>query len=182
MTKEEADIAQRCQLDVICTRNGNGDKRYKVVEFIRHRDTILNNQFAYSVYLKPLSGNSWIKCNVYQIEFAEEPVSEQVKSGNSDNLKDLIDIAQRYNVGVLTENKDCQKNLQYKIKEFIRRGNSEIGFTYFVTLWNKNEPKYALTDPVPIDEITIVPGWDKFVMSKLKERADKQAVESLKRS
>lgn len=181
MTREQADLAQRKQIDVICIREGHGNTLYRITEFIRMRDPVLNNIFTYSVMLEPLKGRSSVRCGVHDADYASQEQEYYCFSENTaSKQRDLMDIAQRYNLSVTTQNKDCRR-IHYKIKEFIRRGNEKEGFSYFAVLWNKEESKYALTDPVPVDEISIIPGWSKFALDKLEERRKKQAVESLKK-
>lgn len=51
MTKEEADLAQRYNVGVMIKKPGYEGELFFIKEFIRWRDSLLNNQFAYSLVL-----------------------------------------------------------------------------------------------------------------------------------
>ena len=95
--------------------------------------------------------------------------------------KDEADMAQRYNICVTIKDPAHEGKIKY-IKEFIRWRDPRLHneFAYSVVLWNKNEPRYGVTQ-VDIGKVEIVPGFKQFIDNKLKERADKQALENLKR-
>lgn len=97
--------------------------------------------------------------------------------------KEQADLAQRYNVGCLLDMEGYKGKILY-IKELIRwrepwRNKNSNKFAYSVTLWNKNEPRYGIVQ-VDISKVKIMPGFDKFIENKLKERVERQAVEKLK--
>lgn len=97
--------------------------------------------------------------------------------------KEQADLAQRYNVGCLLDMEGYQGKILY-IKELIRwrepwRNKNSNEFAYSVTLWNKNEPRHSIIQ-TDISKVRIMPGFDKFIDNKLKERAERQAVEKLK--
>ena len=95
--------------------------------------------------------------------------------------KEEADLAQRYNVGVMINEPGYEGKMLF-IKEFIRwrypRLNNQ--FAYSLVLWNRNEPRNSLVQ-IDIGKVEIMPGFKQLIDSKLKERADKQAVESLKK-
>lgn len=95
--------------------------------------------------------------------------------------KEEADLAQRYNVPCLI-NREGYGSQQYYIKEFTRRRDPLLNntFQYSATMWNQQLPRYGLVT-VDIGKIKLVPGFDKFIENKLKERAEKQAVSNLKK-
>lgn len=95
--------------------------------------------------------------------------------------KEQADLAQRYNVGCLLDREGYEGKILY-IKELKRARVSwkKDDFQYSVTLWNKNEPRHSIVT-VEISKVHIMPGFDKFIENKLKERAERQAMEKLKK-
>ena len=95
--------------------------------------------------------------------------------------KEEADLAQRYNVGVMINEPGYEGKMLF-IKEFIRWRDPRLNnkFAYSLVLWNKNEPRHSLVQ-TDIGKVEIMPGFKQLIDSKLKERADKQAVESLKK-
>ena len=94
--------------------------------------------------------------------------------------KEQADLAQRYNVGCLLDREGYEGKILY-IKELKRARVSwkKDDFQYSVTLWNKNEPRHSIVT-VEISKVQIMPGFDNFIENKLKERAERQAMEKLK--
>lgn len=95
--------------------------------------------------------------------------------------KEEADLAQRYNVGVMINEPGYEGKMLF-IKEFIRWRDPRLNnkFAYSLVLWNRNEPRHSLVQ-TDIGKVEIMPGFKQLIDSKLKERADKQAVESLKK-
>lgn len=95
--------------------------------------------------------------------------------------KEEADLAQRYNVGVMINEPGYEGKMLF-IKEFIRWRDPRLNnqFAYSLVLWNRNEPRNSLVQ-IDIGKVEIMPGFKQLIDSKLKERADKQAVESLKK-
>ena len=95
--------------------------------------------------------------------------------------KEEADLAQRYNVGVMIKEPEYEGKMLF-IKEFIRWRDPRLNnqFAYSLVLWNRNEPRHSLVQ-TDIGKVEIMPGFKQLIDSKLKERADKQAVESLKK-
>lgn len=95
--------------------------------------------------------------------------------------KEEADLAQRYNVGVMINEPGYEGKILF-IKEFIRWRDPRLNnqFAYSIVLWNRNEPRHSLVQ-IDIGKVEILPGFKQLIDSKLKERADKQAVESLKK-
>lgn len=94
--------------------------------------------------------------------------------------KEEADLAQRYNVGVMINEPGYEGKMLF-IKEFIRWRDPRLNnkFAYSLVLWNRNEPRHSLVQ-TDIGKVEIMPGFKQLIDSKLKERADKQAVEELK--
>ena len=94
--------------------------------------------------------------------------------------KEQADLAQRYNVGCLLDREGYEGKILY-IKELIRCRVpwKKDDFQYSVTLWNKNEPRHNIVQ-TDISKVQIMPGFDKFIENKLKERDERQAMEKLK--
>lgn len=95
--------------------------------------------------------------------------------------KEQADLAQRYNVGCILDREGYEGKILY-IKELIRGRVpwKKDDFQYSVTLWNKNEPRHSVVT-VEISKVQIMPGFDKFIENKLKEREERQAMEELKK-
>ena len=179
MTPNETDFALKTAHPVICTREGHGKTDYRIICIKRARDPIIGNQFVLSAYAKAISANSDICCRVEQLKLQDACVTGAVKGipEQCAELKERLDIAQRYNLSVF---KDNDPTMQYKIKEFVKRIKDGI-FIYTCTLWNKHEPRHALTDEIPIERIALVPGWDKFVENKIAEHNERRQYEELKK-
>lgn len=95
--------------------------------------------------------------------------------------KEEADLVQRYNLPCLID-REGYGNQQYFIKELTRWRDVQLNneFAYSATMWNRQLPRHGLVT-LDISKIKIVPGYDKFIENKLKERREKQAVESLKK-
>lgn len=96
--------------------------------------------------------------------------------------KEQADLAQRYNVGCLLDREGYEGKILY-IKE-LTRGRvpwKKDDFQYSVTLWNKNEPRHNIVQ-TDISKVRIMPGFDKFIKNKLKERSERRNFEELKSS
>lgn len=99
--------------------------------------------------------------------------------------KEQADLAQCYNVGCILEMEGYEGKILY-IKELIRwrdpwRNKNSNEFAYSVTLWNKNEPRHNIVQ-ADISKVRIMPGFDKFIENKLKERSERRNFEELKSS
>lgn len=98
--------------------------------------------------------------------------------------KEEADLAQRYNVGCLLDREGYEGKILY-IKELIRwrapwRCKNSNEFAYSVTLWNQKDPRHSIVQS-DISKVQIMPGFNKFIENKLKERTEKQAVSDLKK-
>ena len=178
MTPSEADFALNTGAIVICTEEGHGRTDYRITAIKRQRDPICGNTFVLSAYAEAISGNSDIWCDIIKLELGDAVVAGPVKEiqEQSAELKERLDIAQRYNLSVFKYN----DRMQYKIKEFVKRIKDGM-FIYACVLWNKKEPRHALTDEIPIEQITVVPGWDKFIENKIADRNDRRQYEEFKK-
>ena len=94
--------------------------------------------------------------------------------------KEEADLAQKYNVPCLID-REGYGNQQYYIKEFIRWRDPLLNnmFRYSATMWNRQLPKHGLVT-VDVHSIKLVPGFDKFIKNKLKERSERRNFEELK--
>lgn len=96
--------------------------------------------------------------------------------------KEQADLAQRYNVGCILDREGYEGKILF-IKELIRGRVpwKKDDFQYSVTLWNKNEPRHNIVQ-TDISKVRIMPGFDKFIENKLKERSERRNFEELKSS
>lgn len=93
------------------------------------------------------------------------------------------DLAQRYNIPCIRLDLDIEdrKHLYY-IKDLIRwrAAWNKHDFQYSAVLWNKNDPRHNLTQ-INVAEVSIAPGWDKFIENKIAERNDRRQYEEFRK-
>lgn len=94
--------------------------------------------------------------------------------------KEEADLAQRYNAPCLID-REGYGSQQYYIKELIRWRDPLLNneFKYSAVMWNRQLPRHGVVT-VNIHSIKLVPGFDKFIENKLKERSERRNFEELK--